>query len=275
MPSLLAYRRYAGIGDWLMMMTVLKMVNQQRPDIDIYLNMKAKNAQKHRNIAKDLPKIAEEMIRGVDVKIKDFACYDEPTNHVMDYDLKSGFMTYHKADGIGFIESMVNKLNRNSGLNIRYDPNVYAQYQDDYLAPDTEEKFVLVQSCSKKRNRDKSWKDFGFNNMQVIVDSIKNKVKVFQIGVHVDFLLKGVHERFLSVTMGKLHNLMKNCVAFIGLDGFLGVYAAHHGVKQYIIYSGRFNLAWTAFPCRTQINGKAYNADQVGGFLSKELSSYA
>ena len=33
--KLLAYRKNDGLGDWIMAMSVLKMVNQQYPDIDI------------------------------------------------------------------------------------------------------------------------------------------------------------------------------------------------------------------------------------------------
>ena len=33
--KLLAYRKRDGLGDWMMAMSVLKMVNQQYPDIDI------------------------------------------------------------------------------------------------------------------------------------------------------------------------------------------------------------------------------------------------
>ena len=33
--KLLAYRKHDGLGDWMMAMSVLKMVNHQYPDIDI------------------------------------------------------------------------------------------------------------------------------------------------------------------------------------------------------------------------------------------------
>ena len=35
MKKLLAYRKNDGLGDWIMAMSVLKMVNQQYPNIDI------------------------------------------------------------------------------------------------------------------------------------------------------------------------------------------------------------------------------------------------
>ena len=61
--KLLAHRKWSGVGDWIMALTVLKMVNRQYPDIDIYLNLVSRNGYAINIWPRKLPKLILEIIR--------------------------------------------------------------------------------------------------------------------------------------------------------------------------------------------------------------------
>jgi hypothetical protein len=254
--TLLAYREWSGLGDWIMAMSVLKMVNQQYPHIDITLNLAARN--KFGSMQPDhLPPIVEEVARGFDVKIDDFTYYIVPQRASINYDYCSGHMTYAK-DGNNFIENMVKKFNYDTDLNVIHDPKAYAQYikGDDYdNSFDQFKPYVLIQSCSKRKCRVREGKDFGYGNMEVIARQLmRNGINVIQIGQNTDYKIPKV-PAFLSVDLNTIHKLMINSEGFIGMDGGLGVFASHHGVRQYIIYEDKVMFSWTKFPHRRQLDG--------------------
>ena len=113
--KLFAYRNFSGVGDWIMAMTVLKMVNQQYPDIDIYINLKAKNRFAGVNYPIPLPELVQEVIKGFDVDVKGFRHYSNINGVNNYYDHCTGHMGYKK-DGTNFIEGMVKQFNTNTGL---------------------------------------------------------------------------------------------------------------------------------------------------------------
>jgi ADP-heptose:LPS heptosyltransferase len=261
MKTLLAYRNFSGIGDWLMGLTVLKMVNQQYPDIEITLNMTAKNVHKGQKQYKVVPEIIRELVKSVDVKISNVIFYENVKTYANEYDYISN-LKYRKRENIFFIESMINNFNKFTKLKLKYDPSIYAQYQGKPENP-IKEPYILVQACSKRTNYNQTWKDYGINNMQKVINHLSDKFTIYQVGGKEGPTLDGAKEHFRELPLKNLHSVMANCQAFVGLDGFLGCFAAHHGITQYIIYSGSFNMAWTNFPHRVQLNGNKLSPQQV------------
>lgn len=273
--TLLAYRSFSGVGDWIMAMTVLKMVNQQYPDIDIYLNLKAKNRFAGVSYPILVPELVQEIVKGFDVNIKESFFDPNPQRLAEYYDYCTGHMGYDK-DDTNFIEGMVKRFNKNTGLELRYHKDVFAQYQPEGIGYDNTledlKPYVLIQACSKMRKRQRFSKDYGFDNMVKISKRLSSYTNVVQVGQKTDWLLPDV-PRFLSVELDLLHKLMINSVGFIGMDGGLGVYASHHGVQQYIIYEEAKRFSWTNFPHRRQLNGGAMSPDQISEFIIQELSN--
>jgi ADP-heptose:LPS heptosyltransferase len=267
----LAFRKYSGIGDWIMALSVLKMVNMQHPEIDIHINMKAKNVHLHPNEAKNLPALTEEIIDNFDVKTKGKTYFDNPVADGIDFDFLSGNIRYRKKTGKNFIEGMVRQFSINSGIPLIYDDSVYAQYNNGNIKPDTYKPYVLIQACSKKRHKSPHWKDYGSNNMDIIAGELKKFVNVIQVGDKTDIRLNNATDSHLGSGLHSLHNLMKNCIAFIGLDGMLGVYAAHHKVPHYIIYNGRFNYNWTNFRNRMQLNGNKNGVNKIARIIATKI----
>lgn len=268
--KLLAYRRFAGIGDWIMALSVLKMVNIQYPDIDIYLNVTAKNLHTHPREWRELPKLTMEIINNCDVKIQQLV-HCKNLQGLNGYDYISGHMVYDKSQGKQFIESMVDKFNKRTGLNIRYDPNIYVKFltiKND--KPIHKRAYVLMQACTKRKHATAKWKDYGYRNMCKIVERLKRYIDVIQIGDHGDLELP-IKTKYLGVDLNILHNLMINALGFVGMDGMLGVYAAHNNVRQYIIYTGKFNMAWTKFRNRLQINGNLCGNQAIARLITEDL----
>lgn len=271
--KLFAYRNFSGVGDWIMAMTVLKMVNQQYPDIDIYLNLKAKNRFVGVNYPIPLPSLVQEIIRRFDVDIREHTYYTNPEDAGRLFDYCTGHMVYKK-DGTNFIEGMVKQFNINTGLNLQYDDEVFAQYQPEGCGYDNTlsdlQPYILIQSCSKERSIERQGKDYGFRNMSRIAERLQKHINVIQIGQSTDLLIPNVN-RFLSVDLDLLHKLMINSVWFIGMDGGLGVYACHHSVWQYIIYEERKRFSWTNFPYRMQLDGNRMDVEDVSDFIINQL----
>jgi len=269
--TLLVYRNWSGVGDWIMAMTVLKMVNQQFPDIDIYVNLKARNYfAEIRNEPIELPNLVKAIIKNFNVKIKGYTFLDKPENFRKDYDYISGNMTYTK-NGINFIEGMVDGFNQNTQLKLKYDKNVFAQYSHDYAKVSIiNEPYILMQSCSKRRELERNGKEYGFNNMVSIANNLSNYSRVVQLGQKGDLEIPNI-SIYLEVPLNLLYSLMINCIAFVGLDGGLGVFASHHNIKQFIIYKNANSFSWTNFPNRIQIDGSKLNPEKISKLIIDNL----
>jgi len=269
--SLLAYRMYSGIGDWMMALSVLKMVNIQFPNIDIYLNMVGKTVARRGAGPVMLPDIINQIIDSFDVKIAGKTYFNNPSDHSPDYDYISGHMKYTKSDKEFFVKSMVDNFNINTGLELVYKKGISAKYNGEIatLPTDISKPYILIQSCSKRGNMSRKWKDYGALNMQKICIKLRNSFNLIQIGQKGDFEIEGI-SRYLSPSLSMLHALMVNSKLFVGLDGMLGVFASYHKVKQYIIYNNPSSYSWTSFPHRTQIDGESMRPNQIAGLICNQ-----
>lgn len=271
--TILVYRNYSGFGDWIMTMTLLKMLNHQYPNIDIYLNLKAKNFFEKSKTTINLPSIVQEYVFECDVDVKEYLYLNDPLSRSREFDYVSGNIRYSKEDKINFIHSMVKQFNINTGLKLKYDPDMFSRFHVkgfEHYTPLVDKEYVLIQSCTKTRSRRQNGKDYGFENMQVITNELAKEYNVVQIGKGEDFLLESTLNRFFDVDLECLYNLMINSICFIGMDGGLGVFAAHHGVRQYVIYHGEMKKCWTAFPNRIQIDGNL-NIKEVNKQILRDL----
>lgn len=266
MSKLLAYRNFAGIGDWIMALSVLKMVNRQYPYIDIYLNITGKNLHADSREKRFLPKLTREIIDNCDVKIKGYV-----HNNHGNYDYVSGHMIYDKAENKLFIESMVDRFNYRTGLKLQYEPDVYVQCATiGNEEPLHSKPYILMQSCTKRQHSRKKWKDYGSNNMRQIAKRLGRHVDIIQVGDKGDIELP-VESTYLGFGLSTLYNLAINSLGFVGMDGMLGVFAAHSHIRQYIIYSGNFKMNWTKFPNRMQINGNKTSNKNIARLIVEDL----
>ena len=273
--KLLAHRDWSGMGDWVLTMTVLKMVNKQFPHIDIFINLKAKDRFASVSYPTPLPDLVQEIVREFDVDIKGYTEYDYIPNSG-EYDYVSGHIGYGRNGG-NFIEEMVARFRKNTGLDLRYDNKVFAHYKEKGCGYDNTlcdlAPYFLIQACSKMKKLERFGKDYGFNNMVHIAERLGLYGNVIQVGQKSDYLIPDV-DRFLSVDLDVLHRLMINSLCFVGMDGGLGVYASHHGVRNYIIYQDEDRFSWTNFPDRVQIDGQYKESGEVADIIINDMKGY-
>ena len=165
--KLLAYRKNDGLGDWMMAMSVLKMVNQQYPDIDIDVYVEEtrdeENSRQHRFL-----QVIYDITDNVDVKLTRVSKANPD-----DYDYYTGHMLYpyplphyeliKTFEGEHLIQGMVNNFNEETSLDLKYDEKVLAQFTD--IVPFSYHKpYIVMPSCGRKKDKEPDGKWWGYDN---------------------------------------------------------------------------------------------------------------
>ena len=231
--KLLAYRKRDGLGDWMMAMSVLKMVNQQYPDIDIDVYIEEKTDVQHRFLQG-----VYDIIDNVDVKLTRVS---KANPH--DYDYFTGHMVYpypfpHYEQGEHCIQGMVNNFNEETNLDLKYDKKVLAQFTDivpfSYYKP-----YVVIPSCGRYEKREhhdsKSW---GYDNYNELAKRLREHYSIIQIGSSDQPILDDVDHVVLGRPLKHVLGIMKESEFYVGeINGMIHL-AGHHGIPAYAIYCG-------------------------------------
>ena len=232
--KLLAYRKHDGLGDWIMAMSVLKMVNQQYPDIDIDVYIEKKTDVQHRFLQG-----VYDIIDNVDVKLTRVSKADSD-----DYDYFTGHMVYpypfpHYEQGEHCIKGMVNNFNEETNLDLKYDKKVLAQFTDivpfSYYKP-----YVVMPSCGRLEKREyhdsKSW---GYDNYNELAKRLREHYSIIQIGSIDQSMLHDADCVILGSPLKHVLGIMKGAEFYVGEINGLVHLAGHHGILAYAIYCGQ------------------------------------
>ncbi len=242
MKTLLAYRKNDGLGDWIMAMSVLKMVNQQYPniDIDVYVEetINENNARQHRFLQG-----IYDIIDNVDVKLTRVS-----KANPNDYDYYTGHMVYPHPfphyeliktfEGEHCIQGMVNNFNEETNLDLKYDKKVLAQFTDivpfSYYKP-----YVVIPSCGRFEKREhhdsKSW---GYDNYSELAKRLREHYSIIQIGSTDQPMLHEADCVVLGSPLKHVLGIMKGAEFYVGEINGLVHLAGHHGIPAYAIYCG-------------------------------------
>lgn len=268
--KMLIYRNYSGFGDWLMALSVIKMINIQYPNIDIYVNVRSRNVFGYRQESFLLPSIILESINSFDCDLRGREFFSVPITSLNNFDYVVP-LEYKKYERKNFMDNMVSRFNRSTGLELRYDKDIKAQYvgDGDNTHPLGGKSYILIQACSKRKYMNKKWKDFGFKNMQEIVNALNNKIDFVQIGLESDHLLSGTVDKCLSGNLPDVYKYMINSKFFLGINGGLGVFAMVHNIKHYILCMDKNDFIWTDFENRVQLDGQLMSPSDVVEYLER------
>ena len=243
--KLLIYRNCIGLGDWIMMMSLIKMLNIQFPDIEVHLNMSAKG--------ESVPNIIKQVAEGFDARIDKFVDILKPEDE-KGYDYKSGHLVYDRKLERHLIEGMVKNFYENTKINLKYDPSVLSQYQPKVipklLLP---KEYILMPSCGGQRNF--LGKEWGFERFNKLAELLSRDIAIVQTGNHSDPILKSAGYKYLGVAPWILHCLMVRSKFFIGIVNGLCHFAGHHRIRQFTIYFGREKFEWSKYENQTQLDG--------------------
>ena len=245
MKKLLAYRKSDGLGDWVMAMSVLKMVNQQYPDIDIdvcvevedlFDSMNPSDYAKHRFLQG-----MYDVIDNVDVKLTRVSKanpndYDYYTGHMV---YPYPFPHYETSADVHCIQGMVNKFNEETKLDLKYDKKILAQFTD--IVPFSYHKpYVVMPSCGRYEKRvgddTKSW---GYDNYNELAKSLKEHYSIIQIGSTDQPMIDNVDCVILGSPLKHVLGIMKGAEFYVGEINGLVHLAGHHGILAYAIYCGQ------------------------------------
>ena len=275
MKKLLCWRDFKGMGDWFMSLSALKMLNMQYPDIEIYIKSTVRDAP--------LSSFLQEMIEKLDVDVKGFVDTKYPRS-CKDFDFYSGHMVYPYRNnsrarrGIShkehYIEGIVNTLNSETGLQIEYDPSVFANYKGEVLFQSTRN-YILMPSIGRRDSKipEKNWGCENFEELAILfLDSGKRTI---QIGVHGDPLIPAASRHVMDCSIAELHSLMVYSSLLISLTNYLMCYAGAHNIKQLSIYCGGYNLIApqrTVYPNQCQLIGNNITPQEVFDCAEKLLA---
>ncbi len=109
------------------------------------------------------------------------------------------------------------------------------------LLPNSEKPWVAIQSMGMKKWTDN--KNWGVSNFQEVVRQLSHKYSFVQLGPKGDPLLEGVTDLTGKLSLRQVVSVMRECLSFIGQEGFLMHAAASQHVPSVIVYGG-FLAPW-------------------------------
>ena len=243
--KLLAYRKNDGLGDWMMAMSVLKMVNQQYPDIDIDVHVEETtdedNARQHRFLQG-----VYDIIDNVDVKLT--KVFEADKNH---YDYYTGHMLYptplprydlyqissDSPKRKHLIHGMIDNFNEETSLDLKYDEKVLAQFID--IVPFSYHKpYVVMPSCGRNKDKEHDGKWWVYKNYSELAKRLREHYSIIQIGSSDQPILDDVDHVVLGRPLKHVLGIMKESEFYVGeINGMIHL-AGHHGIPAYAIYCG-------------------------------------
>ena len=244
--KLLACRKNDGLGDWIMAMSVLKMVNLQYPDIDIHVHAnEGKEKDNHRQ--KRFINGVYDIIDNMDVKLTR-VLHAEPS----EYDYYTKDMIYpefqiewHERYPVvpkdyiknHLIHGMVKQFNKETRLDLKYDKRVLAKYKN--IVPFGGQKpYVVIPSCGRNDRKIKDTKAWGIDNYKELAKRLKEHYYIIQIGSDDQPIIKDADQIIFDQPFSEVLGIMKEAEFYVGEINGLVHLAGHHGIKTYAIYCG-------------------------------------
>jgi ADP-heptose:LPS heptosyltransferase len=243
---LLLAREAFGFGDWVMTMSLVRMINRQHPEVAIDFEIAG------------VPRTCLEILlysegRAAPVHGARREEYDRVVEHV-------GYPFRPVPKGRHILESMVERFVEQTGLPLRYEPDALARYRGP--APDVatpRPPFVLMPSLGKQRPFDarKEWTPGSFAELARRL--ARSGVAVVQVGCRGDPPLRAARQRHFDVPLPVLHALMRRASLLVALENGLSHFAGHNALPTCTLYCAAGTdlpgPAETGYPGQTPLCG--------------------
>jgi hypothetical protein len=207
------HRPYQGLGDWLFVLAVFKLANQQRPDVELWATHRLPHG------------------------------FPAQAFHCSDVVWKSGRppapfaeaadLIYRKWPPDNYIESTVHNLNDLTGLAIEYKRGVYPTFRGAERKPGD---YVVMIGHGKKRERG-GW-EWGHRNFDQLAHVLARRYQIVQIGAAGDHPLVDAKVRMFGARFRNVAAMLAGAKAFVGIENGLTVLAGYLGVPQVTFYDG-------------------------------------
>ena len=260
MKKMLCWRNHQGIGDWIMSMTALKMLNIQYPEIEIHINDMAKG--------QPLTPLIKKIVEDFDNGVTKFVSFPNLLREKPDgYDYYSDHLLYPRNNQVHFIEGIIQTLNQKTGLDVRYLPDIFgfSDYIGEKLHHPLESDYILMPSMGKRKQQGN--KEWGFENFNKLATMLaKQGHKIVQIGTHDDLQLDAAYSFYLGVNLQFWDSLITNSKLVISIPNGIMCYAGVHGHPQVSIYCGGYDFTAhmrSKFPNQHQIVEQNVSPEKV------------
>lgn len=241
-------RHYNGIGDHLMALACVKYVNRQRPDVQVFVDFKRIKVGR-------LPSIIPDLYRASDAVFTEGLGTEGPVTH--------DSLVYRKWPPELYIESMVDHLNLQTDLAIRYEHGVWPEFGQRWIGGNT---IVMVGQGKGRKRGGKEWGVLNFAELARLLH--RAGLPLIQIGAENDVRLP--HARDLCGADARtLVDTLCGARLFIGLENGIMVLAGYLGVPQLTIYDGHSHPTRIQFEHQAKIIERI-EPDEVARRITKE-----
>ena len=244
--KLLAYRKNDGLGDWIMAMSVLKMVNLQYPDIDIEVYADRRKTDDNHRQTRFIQGV-HDIIDNVDVNCTRVLHYGGVYDYIVRHMIYPEFqIKWHEQYPVvpkdyiknHLIHGMVKMFNESTRLDLKYDKRVLAKYKN--IVPFGGQKpYVVIPSCGRNdRHKGQNTKSWGIDNYKELAKRLKEHYYIIQIGSNDQPVIKDADQIILDQSFSEVLGIMKEAEFYVGEINGLVHLTGHHGIKTYAIYCG-------------------------------------
>lgn len=208
--NLLLGRKFWGLGDWIMCMSVVRMINRQRPDINVHFNVTY------------IPSLMVEVLHSFNVSLTP-VCMPTRSNYGMIVDhlvYRAPYTDKH------LIANMLDVLNDQFKLGLQYNISQHAQYvlvPPEGLTQLTD--YILMSSVGASNSAHKEWGAHRFDELAGLLKAAG--IPVIQIGLKGDPLLANATERYFQLSLADLAALVKGSRYVVSLENGLSHLAGH------------------------------------------------
>lgn len=242
---ILLARKHHGIGDWILMMSLIRQINRQYPELEVHIDMNGTPLWfAQLPIYMDVVAVMTCNTKAVNYKcIWDHVVYRNFTTH-SDHLLLSIMREFNSRTGLKLDTSMFTGKDPISTEHL-------ASYRGPYpySARALPQPYVLMPSVGAGGGRRNPEKEWGAENFQALADILRERgVNVVQIGREGDPVLNTNLYRF-ECTLPEMHSLVIHSAAVVSLENALSHWSGHHAKRTYTLYfTGRHPIR----PCHTQ-----------------------
>lgn len=242
---LLLTRDFSGFGDWLFSLAVMRLVQRQRPDVEIHVSF--------RTTGEPLQPIVPEAFAASDLEFR----LGVPSK----LHLSTGHFVYTRRSSATYIADMVEVLNARTGLGI-----VHAPAYPVFRFPQPRERgYVALVSQGKGSATPKDW---GTANFSKLAELLADHVELVQIGARGDAPLPGVSRRILGESFTRVAQALAGARAFVGIENGMMVLAGFLRVPQLTIYCNTGRPDRVAFDNHIKIRDRAAPAAVAEGVIA-------
>lgn len=208
-------REFAGIGDWLMALAVLKLLNRQHPDVEAYVSFETPR--------EPMPELVPQAFAASDVRYR-VGAPKWPCR-------RTGHLVYTRGPK-PFIEDMAGAFTRRTGIPLTYEP-VYPTFRR--TVPPGQGYIVMVSQGKRGKDIGKEW---GVQNFAALAEILAVDHEIVQIGGKYDSPLRAASRCYLGQPFDTVASVLTGARLFIGLEDGLTVLAGYLGVSQLTLYCG-------------------------------------